>query len=490
MQHSKLKQVDLTDLLKAALAIDVRVGAILVSGITCDTRQLTGGEIFCAIEGEHFDGNNFLEDAILKGAVCVVSKKPLTSQKHWQGGLAIPYFQVENVREAMALLACEFYGNPSRDLQVIGITGTNGKTTTATIISELSTKKSRALGTLSSESSLTTSNSPELQATLAGYLEDGVELVAMEVSSHGLSQHRVDGICFSVSLFLNLSQDHLDYHKNMKNYFKEKAKLFSQERTKLAIINVDTKWGRKLERTFSRQGQETIPFSKNDFEIISSDETGSKFMWESRECALSLAGSHNVVNAVVALKTLMTISQKEGTKGKALESNMDEWINRLTKLKSLSGRFEIVASNVAGHSVVVDYAHTPEALETSLKSIRGMKRTKNIITVFGCGGERDKQKRPEMGKVANDFADTIILTSDNSRSEETKNIISDISKGISKKEFHSEPDRKKAIEAALSIAKKGDVVLIAGKGHENTQHTKDGIIEFSDIEVVKELLDK
>ena len=460
----------LNKLLKSALNLESEDSDLSVSGVSCDTRELKGGEIFCCIKGMNFDGNEFVVQAIEKGAVCLIVEKRLELDSN------ILQIEVQNVRNAMALLACEFFSNPAIDMSMIGVTGTNGKTTVSNLIAQISNHPAVALGTLSKDFNLTTPDSPHLQSELAKYLKNGTELIALEVSSHSLAQHRVDGIKFDLAVFLNLSQDHLDYHHNLKDYFAEKAKLFDPCMSKLAVINTDTNWGEEL----LKLRVDAVPFSIQDAEIISSDFTGSEFIWQSKKCSQKLVGTHNVVNSIAALTALQ-----------ALGEDMDLCIEKLAEVPPIKGRFEVISTDPV--IVIVDYAHSPDALEVTLQSLRNLEQ--NLIVVFGCGGEREKQKRSEMGKVASKYCDTIILTSDNSRSEEDEDIIQDIISGVdsTSSDLKVETNRRAAIELAFSVAldstaKPKPTILIAGKGHETTQTTKQGVQNFNDAEVVKELL--
>lgn len=455
-------------LLLDALGVESPDSEVLVSGVSCDTREMKGGEIFCSISGNNLNGRDFVDEAIQKGAACLIADESLNLSSD------ILQIKVDNVRAAMAQLACEFEGHPAKELCMVGITGTNGKTTTTNIIAQISNQNSKTIGTLNANSHLTTPNSPYLQAQLRSYLNKGVELVAMEVSSHGLAQHRVDGIKFKVSVFLNLSQDHLDYHTDFKDYFSQKAKLFDSERSEIAVICSDDKWGQEL----LSQRPDAISFSLGEVDIVDSNQISSKFIWKGRECILNMPGLHNVSNSVAALESLS-----------ALDEDMDLCIKKLAKISPIAGRFEIIPGNKKSGTVIVDYAHSPAALETALKSARTITDSK-IILVFGCGGERDKQKRPQMGEIGSQLADLIILTSDNSRNEDTQKIIDDILKGMKTSEVKVEIDRAEAIKLAITASTPNDVVLIAGKGHENIQISKQGAVSFSDAEIAKTILRK
>lgn len=481
METKSIKRID--KLFLSALGVVVE-NTQKVSGVVCDTREMIGGEIFCCISGENYDGVEFAEEAIGKGALCLVAEKQIAVESD------ILQVQVSDVRQVMAYLACEFYGHPSRDLSTIGVTGTNGKTTVVNLIAQISSEATEAIGTLSAHNDLTTPNSPQLQSQLASYVGGGIKVVAMEVSSHALAQHRTEGIKFSLAIFLNLSQDHLDYHKNLKGYFAQKAKLFERGRAEIVILCTDSKWGKKL----LSQRSDAITFNSQDIDIHSSNEMSSTFFWKGRECTINLPGKHNVLNAVAALECL-----------KALGQDMDKCVEKLRSVEPIRGRFEIVAGQKSEATVIVDYAHTPNALNIALGSARELiaqngnaqpvskqpvSESSKIVLVFGCGGDRDKSKRSKMGKIAAKFADVIILTSDNSRSEDTQEIVNDIIAGIKAKDVNlqTELNRREAIKLAISIAEANDVILIAGKGHETTQTTKHGVEHFNDVEVVEELL--
>ncbi len=441
-----------------------------VSGVGYDSRKISKGEIFCCLSGENKDGHNFIEEAIKRGAVCILAEKELDPASQHSDVFQI---KVSDARYAMAKIAAEFWGHPAEKLAVVGITGTNGKTSVAHLLANISGCHGSVIGTL--EGNLTTPLAPELQAQLASMAIKGSELAVIEVSSHALKQQRTAGMKFKLGIFLNLGRDHLDYHMNMRNYFNAKARLFSPDFSEQALISRDSKWGRRL----FRKRKDAESFSIQDIEILSSNMEGSQFIWENKECFIPIPGRINAANAAVALRA-----------AKILGFDADKCIERLKKVSPIPGRFEIVLQKSKSHPywVIVDYAHTPEALDKLLKSARELVSTASLLLVFGCGGERDISKRPKMGRIAEQGADQIFLTSDNSRSENSMDIINQILSGIkSGKKITVEPDRAEAIAKAINSAEPGDLILLAGKGHEKFQATKSGIKEFDDKAIALEL---
>ncbi len=470
-----------------------------IKGLAFDSRYVRAGYMFFALRGTNVDGNNFIQDAIARGAIAIVSEsKPTVISRE---GIAI--IQVKDARAAMAKIASVFYGNPSEKLCVCGITGTNGKTTTAYMLNRILQMKEEGgkipglIGTIEYRlgeriipATRTTPESIDIQNMLNQIVEAGLQNVVMEVSSHSLVQKRVDCIDFDVAIFTNLTQDHLDFHKTFDDYFAAKAKLFSQlsrkkKKNVFAIINLDDFYGKKLyelsttfDATVLTYGVETqADFMAKDVNV---NAAGSNFIIEHKAQSiainLKMHGRYNVYNALAAFAAAM-----------ALGVNRKDIAKVLSEMKSVPGRLEKIEHS-GDFDVFVDYAHTEDALKNVLTTLREI--TKNrLIVVFGCGGNRDKKKRPLMGKVASELADYVIITSDNPRNENPMDIISQIREGItdmSRSEVVE--DRHEAIVRALSSAEKGDTVLIAGKGHENYQEFAHTIIPFDDREVVRECL--
>lgn len=458
-----------------------------VKGIACDSQKAEKDFVFVAIAGERADGHAFIKEALKRGAKAVVYS--LEPQASFEGACPI---KVSDTRKALAELACRFFGNPSQKLKVIGITGTNGKTTITYLVEAMikaAGLRPAVIGTINYRFNATvipaknTTPGPlELQSLLARMVKEGVAYVALEVSSHALDQERVEGIQFHSAVFTNLTQDHLDYHKDIERYFKAKARLFQMlKKTSWAVVNSDDPFGKKIkELTAARwmgygiNGPAEVMATKLECDSTKSVFTitcpGGEIQVHSR-----LIGRHNVYNMLASASV-----------GLACGFSMEMIKQALEDFSFVPGRLERIETG-RGFSVFVDYAHTPDALFNVLTTLRAGAAGK-IIAVFGCGGERDKAKRPKMGKVVAEFADYAIVTSDNSRSEDPEMIIKEITSGMKNYTFAVEPDRRQAIQKALQRAGAGDIVLVAGKGHEDYQLYQDKAVHFSDREVVQECL--
>jgi UDP-N-acetylmuramoyl-L-alanyl-D-glutamate--2,6-diaminopimelate ligase len=460
-----------------------------VKGISCNSKNISDDFIFVAIKGNREDGNKFINEAIRKGAKAVVSESPVTSHQSPEN---VYFVAVKDARKALAQLASRFYGNPSLNLKVMGITGTNGKTTVSYLIEAVLKEAGflpAVIGTINYRfkdklipSKNTTPGPIELQSMLSQMLKEDIDYAIMEVSSHALDQERIEGIKFHSAVFTNLTQDHLDYHKTKESYFKAKAKLFKNLNPRsYAVINNDDRFSDRLKRltpariiTYGIEKKATVRAKDIRF-----DCSHTEILLDSPKGRISLVspliGKHNIYNilAVVAC---------------ALEEGIDVPVikSALEKFSNVPGRLERVNSK-RDFSVFVDYAHTEDALNNIINTLRHICK-KRIIVVFGCGGERDKTKRPKMGRVVSELSDYAIITSDNPRSEDPKEIINDIKCGIRKMNFCVIPDRFDAIKKSLSLAKSGDIVLVAGKGHEDCQIIKDKRINFDDRKVIKECL--
>ena len=465
------------------------------SQIAYDSRQVKSGCLFVAIKGEKLDGHRFIPEAIQQGAVAIVTRKLLTT------GISIPQIVVPDTRRTLAVLAHHFYGQPSRKIKVIGITGTNGKTTTAYLTRAILEAAPMSigvglLGTISYSigkreipAPITTPESADLAGYLAEMVSLGLQYAVIEVSSHSLIQKRVYGIDFAAGVFTNLGRDHLDFHKNIKQYRKAKSILFRQlPKSSIAVLNLDdpaSKYfqpvikARVFHYGFTVNGSTSRP--PFNIEIASNTLNGLalRLHTPTGEIAVSssLIGQHNAYNILAAVTTTYALGI---TDPQIIQQGV-------TSVKSVPGRLENVETN-RPFKVLVDFAHTPNALEATLTSLKPLVYER-LIVVFGCGGDRDRGKRPLMGKVAEKYADSIILTSDNPRSEDPRNIIRDIEKGLSRrKKYYIYPDRREAIEQALALVKPGDLILIAGKGHETYQISKDTVRPFDDRKVVSEIL--
>jgi UDP-N-acetylmuramoyl-L-alanyl-D-glutamate--2,6-diaminopimelate ligase len=439
-----------------------------VSAVSYDSRAVRPGALFCCVRGERTDGHHHARAATSAGAVALLCDRALP--------LDVPQVVVPDVRTAMAHAAATFHGHPSRRLEVIGVTGTNGKTTTTHLLQavlEADGRRTGLIGTLSG--ARTTPEAPDLQAQLAQLRDEGHRAVAMEVSSHALAQHRADATWFAVAVFTNLSQDHLDYHHTMEAYFQAKARLFEAGRTATAVVNTDDPHGRIL---LDAAVVPTRGYSMADAVDLDVGPRGSTFRWEGEPVQLRLGGVFNVSNGLAAAAA----ARELGVGAPAVAAG-------LSSVASVPGRFEIVEAGQP-FTVVVDYAHTPAGLELLLSDGR---RTAapgaRVIVVFGSGGDRDRDKRPLMGAVATRHADVAVLTSDNPRREDPGAIIAEVRSGASDTgTLRVEPDRRAAIRLAFAEARAGDVVLIAGKGHETTQVIGRRELPFDDRVVAREEL--
>ena len=446
---------------------------ISINEITHDSQKISSGCLFCCVVGEKADGHDFAADAVKSGASAILAERKLDVQ--------VPQVIVDDVRTAMGYFAAEFFGRPSSQLKVIGITGTNGKTTTAHLLASVLRQQglvTAVFGTLSG--TRTTPEATDLQRLLAKELDRGCKAVVMEVSSHALSLHRVDGTNFAATVFTNLGQDHLDFHGSTESYFSAKAKLFTTQFTKTCIVNRDDQYGAKLIATLKDEKIDLQTFGLNDASEIDAQVDHLSFTWRGEKIRLVTGGYFNVMNALAAANAAAKLGVATSDIAKGLAA-----------ADAIAGRVESVS---AGQSfgVVVDYAHTPEALQNVLDATRKLLNDSGrAIVVFGCGGDRDHQKRPKMGKVACDSADVVFITSDNPRLEDAAVIAKQIKAGCdpsSKKAIYVILDRRDAIAQAFSVARSGDIVVIAGKGHESTQTIGTNEIEFNDVAVSRELL--
>jgi UDP-N-acetylmuramoyl-L-alanyl-D-glutamate--2,6-diaminopimelate ligase len=468
---------------------------VVVTAITYDSRRVGSGHLFVALKGLHADGTSYARQAIEGGAVAVVSEQTPPA------GTDVPWAVVENARRALAILADAFHRHPSRDMQVVGITGTNGKTTTAFLVASIFEAANVPCGVLGTvgyriggeirEATHTTPEAPEVQGLLREMVERGCGACAMEVSSHALSLHRVDGLRFAAGLFTNLTRDHLDFHANMEAYFQAKRRLFEMlPRAAPSVINLDDPRGGALVGLAGRPVTYAIvrpadimpgPLSFS-LEGLSFDVRTPSGTLQIRS---TLVGRPNVYNILAAIST-----------GTALGLPLDAVGRGVAALAGVPGRFQVVSGSKDEVTVVVDYAHTDDALRNLLETARPLTR-KRLITVFGCGGDRDRTKRPLMGAVAGRLSDLIVITSDNPRSEEPTRIIEEIRRGItpdtrrdSSQRLMRVVDRREAISTAIELARPGDLVLIAGKGHEKYQVIGAEVLPFDDVAVAREALSR
>ena len=470
-----------------------------ISSVEYDSRKIQPGALFLAMRGESTDGNRYIAQAIEKGAVAIVSDNP-----EFKPSKNVAFALVRHGRRALAQTTANFYEHPAQKLKITGVTGTNGKTTTTFLIESFLRTSGRAsalLGTIEYHigdrvlpSPHTTPESLEINRFLAEAVNGGATEMVMEVSSHALEQGRVWGIGYDVAVFTNLTRDHLDYHKTMENYFDAKAMLFrgcGTPEPRVSIINVDDEFGRKLVESSPRAGSKVIRYGiRRNGDCLAEDieysATGTKFRLRyggvTIDCRSQLVGEVNVYNVMAAALAAL----ERGCSAREIESAIE-------KFQRVSGRFEQVAAGQP-FTVIVDYAHTDDALRNLIRIARNMLNTQKtkgrIITLFGCGGDRDRTKRPLMGRAAGEGSDFVVLTSDNPRSEDPMAIINEARVGLeqTKARFAVEPDRAKAIRMAVSEARPGDIVLIAGKGHEKYQITREGTFPFDDVEVARTAL--
>jgi UDP-N-acetylmuramoyl-L-alanyl-D-glutamate--2,6-diaminopimelate ligase len=438
--------------------------------LTHDSRQVETGWAFACVPGGRFDGHDFAADAVDAGASMLIVERRLP--------LDVPQIVVTDVRSAMGDAAAAVHGRPAAALTMIGITGTNGKTTTTRLLgailraAELSV---RELGTLSG--TRTTPEAPDLQRQLAQFVADGVDAVVMEVSSHALALHRVAGTRFDVAIFTNLGRDHLDLHESIEDYFRAKASLFTPELSDRGIANVDDPYGRLL---LDAATIEMTGYSAADAVDLDVGLDHHRFTWRGQPVRVPLGGRFNVMNSLAALNAAAALGIDAATSAVGLAATA-----------AVPGRFEVVTGRGADVAVVVDYAHTPDGLEHVLVSARALIGAGRVIAVFGCGGDRDPDKRPLMGAAAAAHADRAIITSDNPRHEDPQAIVDAILAGVELRDrdrVTTEVDRRAAIEQAVVTARPGDVVVIAGKGHETTQTIGDVAHPFDDREVAREAI--
>jgi len=465
-----------------------------VLGISYDSRKTAGGHLFVAMAGEHADGHLFIPQAIEKGAVAVMFDNLDPDQLSALGTQfsGVTFIQVTGSREALAAAANNFYAHPSSALHLVGVTGTNGKTTTTYLIKSVLEKwgrKTGLIGTISYmvgtevyASSHTTPESPEFQGLLHDMLKAGCTHVISEVSSHALAQKRVDGSNFRTVVFTNLTRDHLDFHDSMDDYFLAKERLFRQMLSEdgQAVINMDDQYGRKL-LSSCRSGYTYGLDAQADIRArdIRNLPGGLRFTLDAG------GGTYNVESPMIGIHNVYNILAAIGS-GLAMAVPMDVILEGIRSAGSVRGRFERIDEGQR-FIAVVDYAHTEDALERTILTARELTRGR-LITVFGCGGDRDKGKRPGMGAVATRLSDVVIITSDNPRSEDPGAIIREVEAGAARKNYLVEPDREEAIRRGVEEAREGDLLLVAGKGHEEYQEIGGKRYDFSDSGVLRKMI--
>ncbi|MEI4220054.1 MAG: UDP-N-acetylmuramoyl-L-alanyl-D-glutamate--2,6-diaminopimelate ligase [Candidatus Dasytiphilus stammeri] len=477
---------------------------IFIREMQIDSRLVKAGDLFVALPGYLLDGRQFIPHAIAQGGQAVLTEADMNrsnkSEILYVHDKKIPIIYLKNLSHHLSEIAARYYGYPGQKLSIVGVTGTNGKTTITNLVAQwvqLLGNKSAIMGTLGNglyghiiNTKNTTSSAVEIQKILNLLVEQGSQVAALEISSHGLVQHRVTSVPFSAVVFTNLSRDHLDYHGTMESYKKAKWLLFSAHQSKNIIINGDDEVGRSWLSILpdavivsinqpSSKRRRWLKATKINF--FNYQETQIRFQsyWGNGNLKSHLIGYFNVSNLLLALTTLLTLGY-----------SLDQLIETCDSLKPVKGRMNMFHVN-GKPKVIIDYAHTPDALKHALICARMQLRCKSLWCIFGCGGERDQGKRPLMGSIAENFADKIIITNDNPRNEDPRVIINDILRGIN---FSSKvdiiPNRSIAVTRVLQLAHEDDVILISGKGHENYQLVKNKRIHYSDLALVTKLYEK
>lgn len=455
-----------------------------INKVVYDHRKIEAGDVFFCIKGFKVDGHDFASSAVLKGASVIVCEEDI------EGLAACTVIKVKDTRKSLALASSNFYGEPSKKLKMIGITGTNGKTTSTFMMKAILEEagfKVGLIGTVANyignkkmPSQRTTPESLELHELFSEMVKCGVTHCVMEVSSHSLALSRVFGIEFSVGIFTNLTQDHLDFHKTFENYYNSKLILF--ENSKVSIVNNEDEYGQRILKDISKP---SITFGLNKLCEVTADNIimrsngisfNMKYNNQDIDINLNIPGRYNIYNALGSAAACL----KEGVSLLNVRKGLDRVF--------VPGRCEIVTKDYnLGFEIIIDYAHSPDSLENILKTAKEFTKGR-LITVFGCGGDRDKAKRPIMGSIASELSDIAVVTSDNPRTEEPLSIIQDIIKGINKDNYEIIENRKEAIKKAIHIARPDDVIVVAGKGHENYQELKDRKIHFDEREVIVEVI--
>jgi len=480
--------MQLNELLKRIPVLEILgTDSLEVSELVFDSRKVTENSLYIAIRGTVVDGHSFIAASVEKGAKAIVCEEFPEHQDE-----NVTYVKVKDSSRALGHLASNFYGNPSEKLKLIGVTGTNGKTSVSTLLFDvfknlgydsalLSTVEIRIADQVI-PATHTTPDIITINKILAQAVEEGCEFAFMEVSSHGIAQNRIEGLHFKIAGFTNLTHDHLDYHKTFDEYLKTKKRFFDElDHTAIAITNVDDKNGNVMLQNTKALKKSYAMKTMADYHgrLLEADFNGMLLNFNGKEFWTTLTGKFNVYNLLLVFGIASELGFEQ-----------EEILQAISQLKRVSGRFETFKSD-GGIFFIVDYAHTPDALENILDSINDI-RTKNerLITVFGCGGDRDHAKRPEMGNIATKKSTLAILTSDNPRTEDPAAIIKEIEAGVEPQNFSkytSIPDRKEAIKMAIKFAEPKDIVLVAGKGHENYQEINGVKHHFDDKETINEL---
>lgn len=482
----------LRDIIKGIAQVQITGNSdIDICSIYSDSRKVTDGALFIAVKGFSVDGHDYIKTAIDKGAVAIMFDDSDKAMEQVAGHEGITMIQVASARKALALAADNYYGNPSRKLTLVGITGTNGKTTTVTLLYRLFKTLGYKCGLLSTianyvgdkgtEAVNTTSDPLTINSLLSQMVEEGCTHCFMEVSSIGIEQDRTAGLKFKVGIFSNLTHDHLDYHKTFAEYLRCKKLFFDTlPSSAMAITNIDDKNGMIMVQNTKA---EVVTYSchkvaDHTCRVMEQSFEGMLLKIDGTETWCRLIGMHNAYNLLAVYTTAICLGE-----------DPTEVLIALSNLTPAPGRLENI-NGPRGLSVIIDYAHTPDALENVLKTLRETSPSRNLVCLFGCGGDRDKTKRPEMAAIAEKYADKIIVTADNSRSEKTSDIMEDIKAGFSRKGLSKAifiEDRKEAIKMVLMMSEHNSTILLAGKGHETYQITENGKIHFDEKEIVAEV---
>lgn len=460
-----------------------------VTGVQFDSRKIEKGNLFVAVKGTQVDGHDYIEKAIQLGAIAVVCEEmPFEPSKE------VTFVATKSSSHALGIIASNYHGNPSDKLKLVGVTGTNGKTTTVTLLYKLFRSLGYHVGMLSTvenvindniiPSSHTTPDALNLNELLAKMVKEKCQFAFMEVSSHAIDQNRIAGLSFDGAVFMNISHDHLDYHTTFENYINSKKRLFDElPASAFALVNLDDKRGQiMLQNTKATHYSFGLKFMTDyKAKVITNSYQGLELDINGQSVWFRLIGKFNAYNLLAAYAV-----------AELLHEDREEVLMMLSGLEPAAGRFEVVQSS-SDIIALVDYAHTPDALENVLQTIDGFRSgNEQVITVVGCGGNRDKDKRPVMASIAVKWSDKVIFTDDNPRDEESKDILDDMMKGVGKsfvRKTLTIPDRKEAIKTACSIANDHDIILVAGKGHEDYQEIKGKKMPFDDRKILKEMLE-